>query len=490
MKRSGILMHISSLPSKYGIGSFGKEAYKFVDFLYQSKSSIWQVLPMGQTGYGDSPYQSVSSFAGNPYFIDLDILTKEGFLQTKDLPKKQKENAIDYANLYKTRYNTLQKSFNFAYEKVESEVEEFKKEQCWLLDYALYMSIKKKENFNSWLDWSDELAKNHDETRLAELQEELGDDVKFYCYIQYLFFKQWNSLKKYANEKGIKICGDLPIYCALDSADVWGNYQNFQLSDKKVPLAVAGVPPDYFSADGQLWGNPLYDWEYIKETNYTFWIDRIKGSASLFDMVRLDHFIGFVNYYSIEYGAENARNGEWKQGPGLALFEKIKEAVPNLEIIAEDLGVLTEEVISLKEDAGFAGMHILMFMLSTAEEDGKKVLKMQKFSKKSIAYTGTHDNDTTLSWWNSLSKEDKAVFLEGLGFSSDKNIVRKMIKVCFGSKSETVIIPITDYLSVGGEGRMNTPGKTEGNWVYQIKKGELTQLLAKEIAKLNKKYNR
>ncbi|MFI3164237.1 MAG: 4-alpha-glucanotransferase [Bacillota bacterium] len=490
MKRSGILMHISSLPSNYGIGTMGEQAYKFIDFLAESKSSIWQVLPLGQTGYGDSPYQSVSSFAGNPYFIDLDVLVTEGLLSKSDLPKQMKnQTAVNFGELYNERYSTLKKSFDENFYKISSEVATFKESHDWADDYSIFMALKKHFDGKSWLDWDDEKARVYDKNAINAYKTMLKEDVDFYCYIQYLFFKQWKSLREYANKKGIKICGDLPIYCALDSADVWANSSCFELSDKKVPKSVAGVPPDYFSADGQLWGNPLYDWKLLEMTHYEFWVKRMRATSELFDIARIDHFIGFVNYYSIEATATTAKEGVWKQGPKHALFKAIKNRVPELEIIAEDLGSLSQEVTDLKNDFAYPGMHVLMFMVPLQKTHNDEYLPL-KITENSVFYTGTHDNNTTLGWWKELDDNSKKSILESFKISSEKYIVKNLIKVCFASDSEMVIIPIQDHLNLGADARMNTPGTSENNWQFRIKNGETSKALAKRIAKLNKKYNR
>lgn len=490
MKRSGILMHVSSLPSKYGIGTLGEEAYNFIDFLSSSNCTVWQVLPLGQTGFGDSPYQSVSSFAGNPYFIDLETLVKEDLLISSDLPEKRATNlGIDYGELYIKKYATLRKSFEKSYFKVSSEVEKFKEEHEWIDDYSMFMAIKNHYKGESWQNWKDEKLRMHNAEAIQTARAILQDDINFYCYVQYLFFKQWRALRDYANKKSIKICGDLPIYCALDSADVWGNSECFQLSEEKVPQKVAGVPPDYFSADGQLWGNPLYDWKHLDKTEYKFWIKRMQATAELFDIVRIDHFIGFVNYYSIDASATTAKEGVWEKGPKHPLFKAIQSNVPQLEIIAEDLGSLSAEVTALKEDFNFPGMHVLMFMVPLQKTHDQEYLPLQ-ITENSVCYTGTHDNDTTLSWWKNLDDNSKHSILESFKIKNDKNIVTDLISICFASDSQTVIIPIQDYLNLGGEARMNTPGTSENNWQFRINSGDLTKSLSKKIAGLNKKYKR
>ncbi len=481
-------MHVSSLASPYGIGTMGKSAYEFVDFLKASKTSVWQVLPIGQTGYGDSPYQSVSSFAGNPYFIDLDILVEEGFLLKSDLPIEEiYEEKVDFGKMYVKRYKILKCSYKKSYKKVEVEVRKFRAENSWLEDYAYFMAIKNHFGGISWQEWADEEIKMHEESAITRYGDMLCEDIEFYCYIQYLFYKQWKKLRKYANENGVKICGDMPIYCAMDSADVWANSENFQLSKEKRAEKVAGVPPDYFAEDGQLWGNPLFDWEYLKNNDYKFWIDRMKSTSELFDIVRLDHFIGFVKYYSISADATNAKEGIWNEGPMYSLFDKIKAEVPNLEIIAEDLGVIFEEVYQMKTHYGYPGMHILTFMLDPNEGTSTAI---NDIKENSIVYTGTHDNDTTIGWWNSLTDEEKNNIAGKIDLKYGENVADKLIEICFESRSETVVIPIQDYLYLGQEARMNIPGVASGNWQFRVKTDAINLELATKIAKLSEKYQR
>ncbi len=488
MRKSGILMHISSLPSPYGIGTMGKSAYEFVDFLCESKTSVWQVLPIGQTGYGDSPYQSVSSFAGNPYFIDLDILVEEGLLFKEHLPKRKiDQEKVDFGEMYYERYEVLKRSYEISFKTISEEIESFKKQHKWLEDYSYFMAMKNHFGGVSWQEWEDECARMHDESAIRKYGQELENDINFYCYIQYLFYKQWKKLRKYANDRGIKICGDMPIYCASDSADVWANSENFQLSDAKKSENVAGVPPDYFSEDGQLWGNPLFDWEYLKENNFKFWIERMKSTSELFDIVRLDHFIGFAKYYSISADSTNAKEGVWMEGPKYALFDKISEEVASLEIIAEDLGVAFEEVDNMKNHYGYPGMHILTFMLDPNEGTDTPLSGVKE---NSIIYTGTHDNDTTLGWWNSLDEEEREKIAKKINLSDGECIVDKLIEICFESNSDTVVIPIQDYLKLDESARMNIPGVASGNWQFRVKTGDVTSELAKKISLLNEKFKR
>ncbi len=488
MRKSGILLHISSLPSKYGIGSLGQSAYDFVRFLKMTKCSVWQVLPIGQTGYGDSPYQSVSSFAGNPYFIDLDVLVEDNLLEKKDLPCGYKEGeSVDYGKVYFERYKTLRKSFDFSYEKLQNDVEAFKSQNDWLEDYALFMALKDKFDGKSWYEWTDEKVRLRDEDTLKGYEKELKEEIEFYSYIQFLFYKQWTALRQFANENEIKICGDMPIYCAPDSADVWANSKNFQLDENRRPTKVAGVPPDYFCSTGQLWGNPLFDWDYLKEHNYEFWIKRMKAMAVFFDMVRLDHFIGFENYYSIDASATTAMVGVWEKGPSNFLFDMIQKTVPELEIIAEDLGLVSENVIKLKDRYNFAGMHVLSFMISP---DQSLEENLEKVGKNSIMYTGTHDNDTIIGLYESLNENERINLEKQTSLKEGQNIADRFVEICLESQSNLAIIPIVDFLKQDANSRMNTPGVAMGNWRYSIEKDKLNENLAKRIATLNIKHNR
>ncbi len=488
MRKSGIILHISSLPSEYGIGTMGKEAYEFIDFLKESGIKIWQVLPIGQTGFGDSPYQSFSTFAGNPYFIDYARLIEMGLLEESDLPTHEfPTDTIDFGAQYIEKYAILRKSFDKGYNKIKAEVEAFKEAEPWVVDYGLFMALKDYFGGRSWQEWADVSIKNREPYAIGKYQLILRNDINFYCYIQCIFYKEWLKLKNYANENGIEIFGDIPIYCSMDSCDVWANTDSFQLDGELKPSEVAGVPPDYFSEDGQLWGNPLYNWEKQKENNYEFWVNRMKGTVKLFDMIRLDHFIGFANYYAVPANSENARIGQWKDGPDSQLFDVIEEKIANIKIVAEDLGIVSEKVINLREKYNYPGMSILMFMFDPKEDTN---IEPNEISKNTIVYTGTHDNDTLTGWWSEQDQNLKDYVLKYLSAENDDNIVYDMIEKCLMSNADTAIIPMQDYLIQDTTCRLNTPGTQGDNWKYRVRKEDITSDLATKIRELNVKSDR
>jgi 4-alpha-glucanotransferase len=406
MKRSsGIIMHITSLPGKYGIGTFGKEAYEFVDFLKDSGQSYWQILPIGCTGYGDSPYQSFSAFAGNPYFIDFDLLKDEGLLEESDykgVDFGKNVESVDYEKIFLNKMPILKKAYENGYKKYSEHIARFKEEKFWAKDFALYMAVKGKFQLVEWQKWHEDI-KLRKEKALEKYKEELKDEINYWIFLQVIFFEQWTKLKSYANKKGIKIIGDIPIYVAADSADTWANSEVFLLDEEKNPIKVAGCPPDAFSATGQLWGNPIYRWDYLDETGYKWWIDRMKGSIYLYDVIRIDHFRGFESYWQVPYGEDTAVNGEWVKGPGMKLFNAIKREIGHIAVIAEDLGYLTEEVIEFREDSEYPGMKVLQFAFDTREESD---YLPHNYEKNCIVYTGTHDNDTVNGWLENGIKED------------------------------------------------------------------------------------
>ena len=456
MRKSGILLPISSIPGKYGIGSFSPKSYEFVDFLKKAKQKLWQILPLGPTGYGDSPYQSFSTFAGNPYFIDLEELIKEGLLTKEECEDFSYGDStyVEYDKIYKSRKELLKKAHERTNLKNREDFIAFVKEnKFWLEDYALYMAIKDYFDGSSWTSWEEGL-KLRDPEILDCYRKKLEKEIESYQFQQFYFRKQWEALKKYANDQGIEIVGDIPIYVSLDSADAWANPTLFQLDEKCNPKAVAGCPPDSFSATGQLWGNPLYDWNHHKETGFAWWIDRIGYCFQLYDIVRIDHFRGFDEYYSIPYGDDTAVNGHWEKGPGMDLFHALKNSLGEKPIIAEDLGFLTDSVIQLVKDTGYPGMKILQFGFDSREESE---YLPHSYIKNSVVYTGTHDNDTTVHWFEMLEEQDKKMAVEYMNLKNEEDACSEMIRMAFACVSDTCIIPMQDYLELGEEGRMNEP---------------------------------
>lgn len=493
MRKSGILMPVSSLPSPYGIGSFSKEAYAFVDFLESAGQSYWQILPLGPTGYGDSPYQSFSTFAGNPYFIDLDTLVEEGLLTKADCEAcdfGKDESTVDYEKIYLSRFDVLYQAYKNSEIAAKKEFQEFvHKNAYWLDDYALYMSVKKSFQGKSYAKW-DEDIKNRKPEALAAYREKYATEIEFYQFQQYEFAKQWSRLKKYANDKHIEIIGDIPIYVAFDSADTWANPQLFQFDETCTPISVAGCPPDAFSETGQLWGNPLYKWEYHKQTGYAWWMKRIAYCYELYDIVRIDHFRGFDEYYAIPYGDKTAEKGKWKKGPGYDIFKTMKEVLGEKKVIAEDLGYLTDSVIELVRKTGYPGMKILQFAFDSREESD---YLPHNYIQNSIVYTGTHDNQTTVGWFDALDAHDKKFAKYYMNISDSvtaKEAVWVFIRAALSSVSETAIIPMQDYLELGDEARMNTPSTLGNNWKWRMKGNALCPELAQKIRKLTKIFSR
>ena len=493
MRASGILMGISSIPSKYGIGCFSKEAYDFVDQLKKAGQQYWQILPLGPTGYGDSPYQSVSTFAGNPYFIDLETLIDKKLLTKEECESCDwggSESYVDYEKMYLSRYKLLRKAYERADLKNDPDYAVFlKKEKDWLLDYCLFMAIKNAQNGKCWIDWPEELKDRHSKA-VKEAEKELAEEVGFYSFQQYCFTTQWNKLKEYANEKGIQIIGDVPIYVALDSSDAWANPEMLQFDEDYNPKAVAGCPPDAFSATGQLWGNPLYRWDVHKNQGYSWWISRIKTCYELYDMLRIDHFRGFDEYYAIPYGDATAEFGEWEKGPGIELFETLENQMGELPILAEDLGFLTDSVRKLLADSGFPGMKVLQFAFDSREDSD---YLPYHYDRNSVVYTGTHDNATTYSFFDELKKEDKDVALRYMNrsrFTSKKKLTWDLIALAMGSVSDLCIIPAQDYLCLPNSARINTPSTLGGNWKWRMAGGVFDDKLCEKIRKMTKLYGR
>ena len=493
-RSSGILFHPTSLPGKYGIGTLGKEAYAFIDFLKKSRQKLWQIFPLGPTGYGDSPYQSFSSFAGNPYLIDFDLLIEAHLLSEEDLRDVffgDNEEYIDYGAIYNQEYPLLRKAYeNFKSSdnhEMKENLEHFKRENAsWLNDYSLYISLKNHFNGLPWNEWAHDI-KNREHGAMEHYRNELADDIEYHNFIQFLFFKQWGDVKRYANENGIKIIGDIPIFVAADSSDAWANPEIFLFDEERKPVKVAGVPPDYFSATGQLWGNPLYNWQKLKETNYSWWVERVRANLSTCDIIRIDHFRGFEAYWAVPYGDDTAINGQWEPGPGIDLFNAIKSQLGELPIIAEDLGLMTQGVIDLREATGFPGMKILGFAFDSGEEND---YLPHTYTKNCVVYTGTHDNDTLIGWFQKAKEEDRQFARDYLNSRSDDEIHWDAIRGAWSSVASMAISPVQDFLGLGSEARINTPGVAAGNWQWRLRHGVLTDELAERIAKLTRVYSR
>ena len=492
MKRScGILMPISSLPSPHGIGTLGAEARKFVDFLADAGQSWWQILPVGPTSYGDSPYQSFSAYAGNPYFVDLDLLCEDGLLTPAEVnsvnwgtdPAK-----VDYSAIYNSRFPLLHLAMERGWERDADKVAAFSEENAsWLPDYALFMAVKRHFGMQSWTEWPDEDIRLRRPEAVARYQEELADDIRLFTYIQYLFFRQWEDLRSYAHEKGIGIIGDLPIYVAMDSADVWADPRAFQLDERNVPAEVAGVPPDYFTADGQLWGNPLYDWDAMKADGYTWWIRRIAGASRLYDILRIDHFRGLESYWAVPYGETTAKIGRWVKGPGMDLIGVLTEKFPNIQFIAEDLGYLTPEVRQLLEDSGLPGMKVLEFAFDSREAAN---YLPHTYPRHCVCYAGTHDNATLMGWKDEAAPADIAMARQYLGINDEEGFHWGVLRGGQSSVADLFVAQMQDYLGLGSEARMNTPGILGGNWQWRMLPGQITDALAARIADMARLYGR
>lgn len=489
-RSSGILLHISSLPSKYGIGTLGRSAYEFADFLKEAGQKYWQLLPLGPTSYGDSPYQSFSTFAGNPYFVDLELLMEDGLLEKEEVEAcdwGDDPRYVDYGKIYVSRFEILKKAKERGWARDYEDVMAFCQEnKSWIDNYALYMACKRHFGMRSWTEWEDEDIRLHRPQAVAEYTAKLSDDIELFIYIQFLFFRQWEDLKTYINDLGIEIIGDLPIYVSLDSADVWAESQFFALDEKKIPKEVAGVPPDYFCEDGQLWGNPLYDWDAMAQDGYGWWIRRIAGASKLYDVIRIDHFRGFDSYWAVPYGSETAKNGEWRSGPGMDLVGLLKEKFPELEFIAEDLGERAPGVEQLLKDSGFPGMKVLEFAFDSDEPSD---YQPHTYPRHCVCYTGTHDNSPVMLWKQEAKEEDVAYAAEYLGIA-DEEYNWGFIRGGLRSVAELFVAQMQDYLGYGEGHRMNAPGTASGNWRWRMLEGENTQEIAQRLCKMTKMYGR
>jgi len=483
--KAGIVMPISSLPSKYGIGSFGKSAHDFIDFLDASGQKCWQVLPLNPTSYGDSPYQSPSSVAGNPYFIDLDILAKKKLLTKEDLEaQKDSSEKIDYGRLFNVRYNALRTAFSRF--TPNSDYFDFIKENAgWIENYSLFMALKVRYNYCPWIYWAEE---HRDYKKAINLKNEFEEEMSFWRWIQYEFTSQWKDIARHAHEKGIMIIGDMPIYVAHDSMDVWAAPEQFLLDENFNPTVVAGCPPDAFSEDGQLWGNPIYNWDYMKRDGFTWWLNRVRLAYTLYDILRIDHFRGFAGYYNIPYGESTARNGKWDKAPGIELFTKIQETFPDAKIIAEDLGVITDDVRELLAHAGCPGMKMLHFAFY---DDNSEYLPRIYDTRNCVVYSSSHDSDCTYSWLLNLSEEAKRRFDAECPRVKGQSRVYDLIEFAFTSIANLALVPMQDYLELSNEeGRMNTPSTAEGNWTWKISSRYNTAKLREKIRALAEKTGR
>ena len=488
MRESGILMHISSLPGPYGIGTMGKNAYEFVDFLKKSGQKVWQILPLSPTGYGDSPYQSCSAFAGNHYLIDLETLMDNGLLEKQEAESffwGENEEKADFGALYENRSKVLRLAFgrfvpDEKYNKFVSENE------SWLSEYALFTAIKDSLGGIPWTEWPEEL-RLRDKKSLEEKREELRGDIAFKYFLQFEFFSQWEKLRGYANENGIKIVGDIPIYVPLDSADVWAEPGEFLLDENLNPKRVAGCPPDSFSADGQLWGNPIYDWDKMKENGFAWWKRRLGAAKHMYDIIRIDHFRGFESYWSIPAGDKTAMNGRWEQGPGMDFINAVK-SIPDVDFIAEDLGYVTPEVRKLQEDSGYPGMKVMQFAFDSREAGN---YLPHTYPENSVVYSGTHDNPTLVQWLSDVAESDLEEGKKYLGLTETEGLVKGLIRGCMASNSRLCVILMQDYLELGAEARMNLPGSlSDKNWTWRAKPGFASEELGKYILEITNRFGR
>lgn len=491
MRECGMLLPVASLPSKYGIGAFSKEAYEFIDLLKKAGQHYWQILPLGPTGYGDSPYQSFSAFAGNPYFIDLDVLAEEGLLTEAECEAMDfggNPRDIDYGKIYENRFPLLRKAYDRWKEKGHSPREAKESLNGETALYCFYMAVKDHFEGKSWIFWDEDIRLRKPEA-MARYEEELSDDVGFYGFLQMKFEEQWGRLKAYANSRSIRIIGDIPIYVAFDSADSWFHPELFQFDENSQPVAVAGCPPDGFSATGQLWGNPLYRWGYHEETGYEWWMKRMEYSFRLYDVVRVDHFRGFDEYYSIPAGSENAVHGTWEKGPGIGIFKRMEERFGKLDIIAEDLGFLTPTVLKLVKDTGFPGMKVLEFAFDSREESD---YLPHNYTPNCIVYTGTHDNNTIRGWYEELSPEDRQLsvnYMNNAGTPREE-IHWDFIRLALASVAKLAVIPVQDYLGLGVEARINEPSTLGKNWRWRMLSGELTDEVLERCKTMARLYGR
>jgi len=478
-RSSGILLHIVSLPGRYGIGSLGKEAFEFVDFLEKSGQKLWQICPLSPTGYGNSPYSSYSAFAGNPLLINIEEFTKE----IDDDIGFDDEN-VEYNKVIEFKYQVLREAFT-SFSETNEYYQFVKEESFWLEDFALFMALKNHFNQIAWNEWENSIKLRKEEA-LIHYKELLEKEIEFQKFLQFVFFKQWNKLRSYANSNGVQIVGDMPIYVAADSSEAWSNPELFLFDENMDPKMVTGVPPDGFSPTGQLWGNPVYNWDYCESSSFDWWKQRFLSAFKLYDILRIDHFIGFINYWAVPYGSKTAEYGKWYKAKGRRMFETLQNDLENLPIIAEDLGVLTDEVRKLRDDFGFPGMKVLQFAFYDGMESD---FLPHNFTENCVVYTGTHDNEITRSWYDNLPEEPKKFMNEYMKFNGN-NISFKLIKLAWDSFANIAIVPMQDFLNLDNSARFNSPGTTEGNWQWRVKKEQLSDELAKKINTLTLEANR
>ena len=490
-RSSGILLPIFSLPSKYGVGTLGQAAYDFIDFLAEADQAWWQILPVGPTSYGDSPYQCYSTFAGNPYFVDLDLLVEDGLLKKSELKGVDFGSdpaQVDYGKLFENRFPLLRRAYARGKVTMAEEFAAFRRENArWLDDYALFMAAKDHFGGKPWTEWEDDDLRMHRPDAVRRYMEKLAEDVAFYSFIQLLFFRQWDALRAYAHDHGVGIIGDIPIYVAMDSADTWSSPESFQLDDQNVPTAVSGVPPDYFSEDGQLWGTPLYRWDAMRADGYGWWIRRVEGAAKLYDALRIDHFRGFEAYWSVPYGDKTAKNGKWVKGPGMDLVGRLTGWFHDVQFIAEDLGFITPELQALLTESGLPGMKVLEFAFDSREPSN---YLPHTYGPNCICYTGTHDNTTLAAWRDEADPDDVAFADEYLGLNDEEGRNIGMIRGGMSSVAVLFVAQLQDWLNTGAESRINTPGKLGGNWLWRLQPKDLPAGLAKKIARMTRNYGR
>lgn len=489
VRESGVLMHVTSLASKYGIGTMGEAAYQFADFLHAAGQSCWQMLPLGPTSYGDSPYQSFSTFAGNPYLIDLDLLREDGLLREEEYASidwGEDAARVDYGKMYQNRFLVLRKACRRLLASPPADYDEFLKQNDWLEDYALYMTIKDIQGGKSWTEWEDPY-RLHDLKALEEVRREHKEDIDFWNAVQYLFLRQWKALKKYVNGLGIRLIGDIPIYVSMDSVDVWAHPEQYQLDADLKPVEISGCPPDSFSAIGQIWGNPLYNWVAMAEDGFRWWIRRIDHWCRMMDVIRIDHFRGFAGYFAIPFGADTAAGGHWKKGPGMELFDAVRRKLGESRIIAEDLGFLTDDVHRLRIDTGFPGMKIIEFAFDTRDSGN---YFPYTYPAHSVCYTGTHDNEPVMGWIETAPAEDVSLAKEYLNLTEEEGYNWGMMRAAWASESNLAIVQAQDLLGLGHESRMNTPSTSKGNWCWRAKPGAFTPQLAAKLRHKTKIYGR